>query len=159
MKTITLGEKFDYKYGFRETCFGIVSNKDKMLVVIKNGQASLVGGGIEAGESHQDCLKREFLEESGYQIKNIEEFVCIDCFWLAAGKYPLESKANIYIVEVDKKNICNPTEADCNPIWIESSEALNLLPLPYHKKAVELFMAKQNRNSFSTEKSIGAEND
>ena len=83
MKTIVIGDKFEGKYSYRETCFGIVRNKDSFLVVEKNNQYSLVGGGIEENETYKECLKREFLEESGYEIKHIEELVCIDCFWLA----------------------------------------------------------------------------
>ena len=144
MKTIVLGEKFDSKYDFRETCFGVVVSNNKLLVVKKKGQYSLVGGGIEDGESFEECLTREFEEESGYNIKNIEELVCIDCYWLAAGKYPMESKANIFIVEVDDLSFTNPTEEGCISEWVDIDNAIDLLPLPYHKKAIEYYLNRGN---------------
>ena len=144
MKTIVLGEKFDSKYDFRETCFGVVVSNNKLLVVKKKGQYSLVGGGIEDGESFEECLTREFEEESGYNIKNIEELVCVDCYWLAAGKYPMESKANIFMVEVDELSFNVPTEEGCISEWIDMNNAIDLLPLPYHKKAIEYYLNRGN---------------
>jgi 8-oxo-dGTP pyrophosphatase MutT (NUDIX family) len=70
MKTIVVGDKFEGKYSYRETCFGIVRNKESFLVVEKNNQYSLVGGGIEENETCKECLKREFLEER-YTIKSL----------------------------------------------------------------------------------------
>lgn len=139
MKTITIGEKFNSKYDFRETCFGIVVKDGKILLVKKNNQYSLVGGGIEKNETFEDCLKREFLEEAGFQITNIKPLVCIDCFWLAAGKYPLESKANIFEVEVDLLNKTSPTEDGHSVEWIDLEKAKDLLPLPYHEEALNFY--------------------
>ena len=145
MKTLVVGEKFE-KHDFRETCFGIVVNNNKLLVVKKNNEYSLVGGGIEPGETHLECLIREFKEESGYSITQSQELICIDCFWLAAHKYPMESKANIYIVEVDLHNINNPTENGCSSHWIDLNSAIDNLPLPYHKKAIEIYLKTKTTN-------------
>ena len=140
MDKIVIGEKLvNRNYDFRETCFGISIKSNKMLLVKKNEQYSLIGGGIEIGESHEDCLKREFIEESGYNIVDIKPFVCIECFWLAAGKWPLESLANFYIVEVGEK-MNEPTEDGCIVEEIELKNVEELLPLPYHKKAVEMLL-------------------
>ena len=139
METITIGEKFNEKYSFRETCFGIVRNGNKLLVVNKNKQYSLVGGGIEEKETFKECLKREFIEESGYSVTGVKELVCIDCYWLAAGKYPMLSRANIFIVDVDLDNKKEPLESDCFVEWIDINKITDLLPLPYHKKALEYY--------------------
>lgn len=140
MEKIIIGEKLeDKKYDFRETCFGICLKDNKMTLVKKKEQFSFIGGGIEKGETHEECLKREFIEESGYEIVNIEPFVTIDCFWLAAGKWPLESLANFYIVELGNK-VCEPTEEVHIVEEVELDKVNELLPLPYHKKALELFI-------------------
>ena len=140
MELIVVGEKFEGKYDFRETCFGIVISNNKLLVVNKKNQYSLVGGGIEENEDFKLCLEREFLEESGYSITSIKELVCIDCYWLAAGKYPMESKANIFVVEVDEENNKEPSEEGCKAEWIDLNLAMEKLPLPYHKKAIEYYL-------------------
>lgn len=53
------------------------------LVAVCNGRAAVVrtprgyfllGGKIEEGESHQECVERECLEESGYQV-SVGEFI------------------------------------------------------------------------------------
>ena len=143
MEKIVIGDKLEgKKYDFRETCFGICLKGGKMLLVKKKGQYSFIGGGIEKGETHQECLKREFIEESGFEIKDIKQFVTVDCFWLAAGKWPLESLANFYIVEVGEK-ICQPTEEGHEVEEVSIEDAEKLLPLPYHKKALELFLEKE----------------
>ena len=140
MKKIIVGEKLqNTKYDFRETCFGICLKDNKMFMVKKNEQFSFVGGGIEKNETHEECLKREFIEESGYQILGIKPFVTIDCFWLAAGKWPLESLANYYIVELGE-HICEPTEEGHIVQEVEIDRVAELLPLPYHKKALELYL-------------------
>lgn len=142
MEKIVIGEKLENKkYDFRETCFGICVKDGKMLLVKKKEQCSFVGGGLEDGETHEACLKREFIEESGYEILNISPFVTIDCFWLAAGKWPLESLANFYVVEVGNK-ICEPTEEGHVVVEATLSEVKDLLPLPYHQKALELYFEK-----------------
>ena len=105
MKKITIGEKDDTKkYDFRETCFGLYVKNNKILVTIdpKRKQYTLVGGGIEDNESHEDTFKREFLEEVGIKIKDIKEFITIDCFWLAGGDYPMESLAHFYTIDIDE---------------------------------------------------------
>ena len=143
MKKIVIGEKLpNIKYGFRETCFGICEKNGKMLIVKKDNQYSLIGGGIEENESKQDCLKREFLEEAGLEIKSVKELVTIDCFWLAGGKWPLESVANIFIVEVEKEHFA-PLEEGHILQKIDTENVLNLLPLPYHKKALEYYFEQQ----------------
>ena len=142
MEKIIIGEKLENtKYDFRETCFGICVKNGKMLLVKKKGQYSFVGGGIENGETKEECLKRKFIEESGYELLSAEPFVTIDCFWLAAGKWPLESLANFYIVKVGNK-LCEPTEEGHVVEEIKLEKANEILPLPYHKKALELFLSR-----------------
>ena len=144
MEKIIIGEKLEnVKYDFRETCFGICCKNNKLVLVKKKGQYSFIGGGIENGEIYKDCLEREFIEESGYSIQGIKPFVSIDCFWFAAGKWPLESLANFYIVELGEK-ICEPTEEGHEVEEIELDKAEELLPLPYHKKALELYLKLNN---------------
>lgn len=142
MEIIQIGNKFESKYDFRETCFGIVEVDNQFLVVKKNNQYSLIGGGIEENESFEECLKREFIEESGYKITETNELVCVDCYWLAANKYPMQSKANIYIVKVDLTNSCNPLETDCIPCFISEEKIFGILPLPYHKEAIKYYFKK-----------------
>ena len=143
MKKLTIGKKDEAKkYDFRETCFGIYVKNNEILVTIdpKRNQYTFIGGGIEPNESHEETLKREFLEEVGIKIKNIKEFITIDCFWLAGGDYPMESLANFYTIDIDK---FVEMETEGNYEFIDINEID--LPLPYHKKALELFKEYLNK--------------
>ena len=158
MKTITLGEKFvDKKFDFRETCFGICERDNKILLTkkikknkgydmaeyigaIKKNEIAMVGGGLEAGESHHECLKREFIEESGYTVESIEELCTVDCYWLAGGSWPMESLANFYIIKLSKDCI-TPTEEGHEPVWVSIDEVEDMLPLPYHKEAIRQYLS------------------
>lgn len=137
MRKIKLGKKDEtLKYDFRETCFGLYVKDNKILVTYdqKYKQYSLIGGGIEDGEKKHDTLRREFLEEAGIKIKKIKHFVTVDCFWLAGGDYPMESLANFYLMDVDKY-LDGEFESIYEFIDIDKID----LPLPYQKKALELF--------------------
>lgn len=140
MRRIIIGKKDESKnYDFRETCFGIVIKNNKMYCTEKKGEISLIGGGVEKGESYIDCLKREFLEEAGCYVESIEEFCIIDCFWLTRNKKNMESLANIYIVNIADK-IVEPTEFGNKLIKLELDEVLERLELPYQKRAIEEYL-------------------
>lgn len=146
MKKIVLGEAFgNIKHDFRETCFGLCLKDNKILLTFKTDKQeyALPGGGVEKGETHAECLKREFLEEVGYELKNIREFVTIDCFWMAGNVWPMESLANIFIVDIGEKHLA--TEAFCDAVWLDLQEAIVLLQLPYQKKALQLLLENKQR--------------
>lgn len=64
----------------------ILYNKEREILLQKKdlrypwfpGQWCLPGGGIEGSESPQDCLRREMLEEYGYNIGEIQVFAVQD---------------------------------------------------------------------------------
>ena len=145
MKKITIGQKkYNEQYDFRETCFGILIKGDKLYCTEKNNEISLIGGGIEKNESHEECLKREFLEEAGCIIKSIKELCVIDCFWITRNNEHMESLANIYIVDIEK-NIIKPKENGNKLKIIDFKKAIELLQLPYQKKAIMEYMNTVNK--------------
>jgi 8-oxo-dGTP diphosphatase len=147
MIKIVIGEKFEnQKFEFRETCFGIYEKDGKMLLVNKKNQFSFVGGGIDEGETKEECLKREFLEESGYTITKIEPLCIVDCFWLAGGQWPMESLVNFFVVNIDEKNVKEEIEDDHTPAFVDINEVKKLLPLPYHQKGLEIYFETKEQN-------------
>ena len=136
MEKIIVGQKDNtLNYAFRETCFGICIKNSKVLVAIDSriNKYSFIGGGVEKGETIIDALKREFLEESGLSINNIRPFVTIDCYWMAEDKYPLNSLAHFYIIDIEKVN-----DVDKEFIYEYVDPKDIDFPLPYQRKALEL---------------------
>ena len=143
MRKIKLGTKEkSLKYDFRETCFGLYIKDNKLLVTYdkKYNQYSLIGGGIQKNETKHEALRREFLEEAGIKIKNIKHFITIDCFWLASNNYPIESLSNFYYIDIDKY-----LDIECESSY-EFIDINNInIPLPYQKKALELFIKEMRK--------------
>lgn len=140
MKKVVVGKKDGRKkYDFRETCFGIVYKNNLFYLTSKKGEPSLIGGGIEEGENPRTCLEREFMEEAGLTVTDIHEFVTVDCYWFTRSKVNMNSLANFYIVEVSDEEK-EPTEAGHELLKVIKEEVFDLLPLPYHKKAIEMYL-------------------
>ena len=108
----------------------------------KNKNKWSVVKGEYTTEKAIEAARREFLEESGYSITNIKELVRIDCYWLAASKYPMLSRANIFEVSVDLNTKKEALENDCYVEWVDIDSVSDLLPLPYHKKALEYYTGR-----------------
>ena len=141
MKRIRLGVKDKNKeYIFRETCFGVVFKGGEFYVTEKDGEISLIGGGVEKGESHEETLRREFMEEAGLEIVNIAPLITIDCYWHTKDSRDMNSLANFYIVDVDDR-IFEPTEKQSKLVRIKKDEIISKLSLPYQIKAVEIFLS------------------
>lgn len=140
MEKIIVGRKDEkIKYDFRETCFGIVYKNDMFYLTNKKGEPSLIGGGIEVGEDPKVCLEREFMEEAGLTVTDIREFITVDCYWITRNNDNMNSLANFYIVEVSDEEK-EPTEAGHELLKVTKEEVFDLLPLPYHKKAIEMYL-------------------
>lgn len=148
MEKIIIGNKINCDY--RKTCYGIVLEGDELLVVYseKEHDYSLVGGGIEFGETAENALKREFLEESGYLIVNVKEFINIDCFWTKRDGRQMETDAYFYLVKVNEQNVQKPTEDFHTPKWVKLDKAVEMIEYPYQKEALNRFLSELNNVDF-----------
>lgn len=64
------------KFKFRTSAYGIIKHSDKMLLVNtrSSGKWFFPGGEVEIGESLEDAIKREVMEETGIEIE-VEKFL------------------------------------------------------------------------------------
>lgn len=74
---------------FNIRVYGILIDDQHRLLVSDefirgNYYTKLPGGGLEIGEGTRDCLKREFLEETGLDITVGEHFYTTDFFQISA---------------------------------------------------------------------------
>lgn len=146
MKKIILNEELSkYKETFRETCFGIYEKDNKILCIKDKNKIELIGGGIGANESKEECLKREFQEEAGFVISSIKEFVQIDCFFKTLDNIIMEVLANFYIVEVEENQTKPLENFELTALNIE--KIISKLNLPYQKEAIKEYLKYKSINS------------
>lgn len=74
---------------FNIRVYGIlIDNQNRLLVsdefIRGNYYTKLPGGGLEIGEGTRDCLKREFMEETGLDVTVGEHFYTTDFFQISA---------------------------------------------------------------------------
>ena len=82
MKTIHLIND-DYKghvERIRHACRGVVVRNTAVLLTYeaKENRYMLPGGGVEQGETYEDCCQRELLEETGMVVKPVQHFLTIE---------------------------------------------------------------------------------
>lgn len=125
-------------YILRPGVYGLAFNlKGEVAVVKVPFGYHLPGGGIETGEDHVACLKREFLEETGYSIR-IENFFEMSkqyTFSERSGNH-YELVGHFYKVKLLEKKR-EPIEADHALLWLSKEEALKKLSLEYQVEAVK----------------------
>ena len=71
----TFGTKEDVHYLDREGAYLIPCQNSRIAVVQTSKGYFVLGGGLEKGESHLDCLQRECLEEVG-RLPLVQERLC-----------------------------------------------------------------------------------
>lgn len=69
------GEKENVKYIDREGAYLNLIKNDSISVIQTSKGYFLLGGGLENGESHIGCIKRECIEESRYDVCIKEKYV------------------------------------------------------------------------------------
>lgn len=117
------------EFEFRPGVYGICYREDKVLVVESPLGRFILGGGIEADESDEECLKRESREEIGHDIKiirwleDIIEFVEVK-EW---DKNYLKSM-RFYLIELGE-NSFNQTEDDHVMNWLDIDDAVGSMYL------------------------------
>ncbi|MDF2036148.1 NUDIX domain-containing protein [Cytobacillus oceanisediminis] len=130
-------KELDYK--IRKGAYAVIFNSEneKVLTVqTQSGHYFLPGGGIEKGESEIECLKREVLEETGYEISNFFFIGNAKSYLPQTKKRPMLSDGYFYLAGLADK-IQEPTEEDHVMKWIEIRRLAEVLVHEHHIWAVQ----------------------
>ncbi len=106
---------------------GILIDGDKILLSheLNTGVYMSPGGGVEAGESLEECCKRELREETGYKVEAVTHF-------LTVNEYSFETLyvSNYFICKIIGKSEQSLTDIEIEhgivPEWVEISKALEM---------------------------------
>jgi 8-oxo-dGTP diphosphatase len=134
------GEKIDgIDYQIRKGVYAIIYNpkKDRVLTV-QNGRGHhfLPGGGIENDESHFQCLQREVLEETGYEVF-IGSYIGNAMRYFKSSKDELlTNDGYFYLADLSDK-VQEPIDVDHYIKWINIDSAKHLLIHEHHNWAIK----------------------
>jgi len=99
--------------------YGIMLNQQQELLLVHEKMPHLAftkfpGGGLEFGEGTRECLKREFMEETGLEVEVKEHIYTTDFFQPSAFKngdqliaiyYRVEPISDIRLLSLNEKQI------------------------------------------------------
>lgn len=118
----------------------LVPAKDGKVGVVKTSKGYfLLGGGLDSGESHEECIKRECLEEVGY-VASVGDKVCsaeMYCEHPTIGYFhPIQT---YYVGELlDQASV--PEEDDHEFVWMDYNELVDNMYLEMQSWALEQCM-------------------
>lgn len=129
MKTIEiLGDnRFESYTKTRGACRGIVVSGDKILLTyeVNTDQWFIPGGGMESGESSEECCVRELAEETGYLVEPKQHFLTIHEYyeeWFFESHYFVCE----LVGETERKLTEREAEVGLEPRWIPIEEATRI---------------------------------
>lgn len=128
------GRQFpDGEYRKRPGVYAVILQSGKVLVVkTEQGHYFLPGGGIEGDETHEECLKREVLEETGYAA-SVEDFIGRADQYLISTKNETILNKGFFYRACLKERVHEP---EYGVFWLEVEEAVSLLFHDHQKWAV-----------------------
>jgi len=140
MEIITFGVKEEGKeYIWRPAVYCLMFSPQKNKIAIirtLKGKYFLPGGGIEQNETHEECLKREAIEEMGMEI-------IIGCFIGCARRYFYSKNESIYYLSEGYFYLCKKGKQISKPIdedhvleWFEPIQAIKSLVHEHQSWAV-----------------------
>ena len=115
----------------------LFDNNDRIAILhkkIKN-EYKLIGGGVDEGESLEEALKRETLEESGCKCTDISYIGYLEEY---RSKMNFYQKSHIYVGKVLENTnhlylTTKEKEEGSELCWIEPKEALEIIKASYNK--------------------------
>lgn len=135
-----------FDYTDRATAFGLVFHDRKLACVrIDRGPASyydLPGGAVDAGETEDQALVREFVEETGLAVRPLERLTEAGQFALKSDGRAVNNRGGFWVAEYVSLDPAAKVEADHELVWLHPHTALNELRHDAHAWAVAAWLRR-----------------
>lgn len=134
------GIKENAEYTDREGAY-LIPFRGNMVGVIQTSKGYfLLGGGLEAGESHSACINRECIEEAGY-LSLVKEQVCSAEAYTTHPTIKYFHPIQTYYYGELLEKVGEPTEDDHRLCWIEYNQLKGMLFVDMQNWALEQAVA------------------
>lgn len=129
-------------YVDRPGAYAVIENNEGQIAIIETSNGYfLPGGGMDTGESEIDTLKREILEEIGYQAAMLLEIgEAVEYIKAYSDEQHYQIRSRFYKVQIGSK-VEEEVEKDHRLVWLWQEDAIKLLKRQGQVWAVQL-MAK-----------------
>ena len=133
-------------YAPRPTAFGLVFRDARLACVrVERGEASyfdLPGGAIDPGETEQQALIREFLEETGMSVRPISRIAEAAQYFRRSTGEPFNNLGGFWTAEQVSLEPAAKVEADHQLVWLEPHRAVEQLRHDAHAWAVAAWLRR-----------------
>ena len=111
----------------RHACRGVVVKDGKVLLSCeaKFDKYMIPGGGVEGEETLAECCEREILEETGFEVKAVEEYLEVEELFLNWQHFN-----HFFVCELVRDTGCQhltegEKDADYKPVWMPLKDAMD----------------------------------
>jgi len=141
-QVVVFGERTEAST-IRPSAYALLEDTQGRVAVVRSADGTfLPGGGIEAGETPEEAIRREGLEECGFIIQPGKWLVRAVQFSYSNSEKAYFEKRSIFVEGTILGTDSSRLEANHELIWIEPEAASEFLSHPSHCWAVEQW---QNR--------------
>jgi 8-oxo-dGTP diphosphatase len=127
--TPEFGNKQDgVDYIERPGAYAVIENNERQIAIIKTSNGYfLPGGGIDTGESDVNALKREVMEEIGYQVSIVTEIgEVVEYTEAYSEEKHYQIRSRFYKVQLGAK-VGDGVEKDHRLVWLLLEDAIKRL--------------------------------
>lgn len=136
------GERVNGPCFHRPGAYLIPEQGGKIAVARVSGRHYLLGGGIENGETKEQCICRECLEEVGYACR-IDSFFC-SAEWFTKDSFGKDAHyTQYYYSGTLLEQVCQPSERDHELVWMPMEELTEMLHLEMQRWALKQYREKR----------------
>ena len=134
-------------YRLRATAFGLVVQDRKLACVrVDRGEGSyfdLPGGAVDGGETEDQAVVREFLEETGMTVRPLERIAEAAQYFRKSDGEPINNTGGFWIAGQLALDPAAKVETDHELVWLDPHEALAKLRHDAHAWAVAAWLRRR----------------